>query len=198
MTATAHETSPETSSAAVPTLAATTGTWVLDPAHTRLGFTAKHAMVSKVRGSFNVFEGELVLDGENPANSRARVVVDTTSISTGSDQRDEHLRGGDFLDVEKYPQMVFESTEVTQRAEDVFEMVGNLTIKDVTRPLTITAELEGVNADPWGNTKIGFEGTSAFSRKDFGLTWNVALEAGGVLVSDKIVLTLDVQAAKQA
>ena len=176
----------------------TAGTWAIDPVHSSINFSVRHLMVSKVRGSFNVFEGELVLDGENPANSRARVVVDTTSISTGSDQRDEHLRGGDFLDVEKYPQMVFESTEVTQRAEDVFEMVGNLTIKDVTRPLTITAELEGVNADPWGNTKIGFEGTSAFSRKDFGLTWNVALEAGGVLVSDKIVLTLDVQAAKQA
>jgi polyisoprenoid-binding protein YceI len=191
VTITANETSTATP------LAATTGTWVLDPSHTRLGFTAKHAMVSKVRGSFDVFEGELVLDGENPAASRARVVVDTASISSGSDQRDEHLRSGDFLDVENHPQMVFESTEVRQRGDDVFEMVGKLTIKDVTRPLTITAELEGVNADPWGNTKIGFEGSSSFSRKDFGLTWNVALEAGGVLVSDKITLTLDVQAAKQ-
>jgi polyisoprenoid-binding protein YceI len=179
-------------------LALTSGTWKLDPAHTVLGFSAKHAMVSKVRGSFGVFDGELVLDGANPANSRARVVMDAASIVTGNEQRDGHLVSGDFLDVEKFPQLVFESSLVRQLSDDEFEMVGNLTIKDVTRSLTIKAQLYGVSQDPWGVTKIGFEGTSSFSRKDFDLTWNVALDAGGVLVSDRVSITLDVEADRVA
>ncbi|MFZ0325491.1 MAG: YceI family protein [Actinomycetes bacterium] len=193
MTTTTHTT---TDTATTTGLAATTGTWKLDPSHTRLGFSAKHAMVSKVRGSFGVFEGELVLDGQNPSASRARVVVDTASIDSGSEQRDGHLKSPDFLDVETYPQMVFEATSVTQKSSDTFEMVGTLTVKDVSRPLTITAQLQGVANDPFGATKIGFEGSSSFSRKDFGLTWNVALEAGGVLVGDKVTLSLDVEADK--
>ncbi len=178
-------------------LSPTTGTWVLDPAHTRLGFEARHAMVSKVRGSFGIFEGTLVLDGENPANSRATVVIDASSISTGSADRDAHLRSGDFLNVEEFPTLTFTSTSVRQDGDD-FVMVGELTIRGTTRPVQITADLEGVVDDPWGNTKIGFEGLASLSRKDFGLTWNVALEAGGVLVSDTIKIVLDVQAARQA
>jgi len=178
-------------------LTPTTGTWVLDPAHTRLGFEARHAMVSKVRGSFGIFEGTLVLDGENPANSRANVVIDASSISTGSADRDTHLRSADFLDVEQYPTLTFTSTAVRHEG-DAFVMVGDLTIRGTTRPVEIRADLEGVVDDPWGNTKIGFEGLASLSRKDFGLTWNVALEAGGVLVSDTVKIVLDVQAARQA
>ena len=178
-------------------LTPTTGTWVMDPAHTRLGFEARHAMVSKVRGSFGIFEGTLVLDGENPANSRANVVIDASSISTGSADRDTHLRSADFLDVEQYPTLTFTSTAVRHEG-DAFVMVGDLTIRGTTRPVEIRADLEGVVDDPWGNTKIGFEGLASLSRKDFGLTWNVALEAGGVLVSDTVKIVLDVQAARQA
>jgi polyisoprenoid-binding protein YceI len=178
-------------------LTPTTGTWVLDPAHTRLGFEARHAMVSKVRGNFGIFEGTLVLDGENPANSRATVVIDAASISTGSADRDAHLRSADFLNVEEFPTLTFTSTAVRHEG-DAFVMVGELTIRGTTRPVEIRADLEGVVDDPWGNTKIGFEGLASLSRKDFGLTWNVALEAGGVLVSDTIKIVLDVQAARQA
>jgi polyisoprenoid-binding protein YceI len=178
-------------------LTPTTGTWVLDPAHTRLGFEARHAMVSKVRGSFGIFEGTLVLDGENPANSQATVVVDAASISTGSADRDAHLRSADFLNVEEFPTLTFTSTAVRHEG-DAFVMVGVLTIRGTARPVEIRADLEGVVADPWGNTKIGFEGLASISRKDFGLTWNVALEAGGVLVSDTVKIVLDVQAARQA
>jgi polyisoprenoid-binding protein YceI len=178
-------------------LTPTTGTWVLDPAHTRLGFEARHAMVSKVRGSFGIFEGTLVLDGENPANSQATVVIDAASISTGSADRDAHLRSADFLNVEEYPTLTFTSTAVRHEG-DAFVMVGELTIRGTTRPVEIRADLEGVVDDPWGNTKIGFEGLASLSRKDFGLTWNVALEAGGVLVSDTVKIVLDVQAARQA
>lgn len=178
-------------------LSPTTGTWVLDPAHTRLGFEARHAMVSKVRGSFGIFEGTLVLDGENPANSRATVVIDASSITTGSADRDAHVRSADFLNVEEFPTLTFTSTSVRHEG-DQFVMVGELTIRGTTRPVAITADLEGVIGDPWGSTKIGFEGLASLSRKDFGLTWNVALEAGGVLVSDTVKIVLDVQAARQA
>jgi len=175
-------------------LGTTTGTWKIDPSHTMLGFSAKHAMVSKVRGSFATFEGELVLDGANPAASRATLVIQTPSITTNSEQRDSHLKSGDFLDVETYPTMTFHSSQVRQLTDDQFEMVGELTIKDVTRPVTIAAELQGVSAGPDGTRKIGFEGSTSFSRKDFGLSWNVALEAGGVLVGDKVTISLDVEA----
>ena len=148
MTTTSQTTAPTGTQTTQPT----TGTWRLDPSHTVLGFSAKHAMVSKVRGSFGVFEGELVLDGDNPANSRAHVAVDTSSIDSGSEQRDGHLRSPEFLDVEQFPRMVFDSTQVRQVSAEVFEMVGDLTIKHVTRPLTIKAELQGVSQDPWGAT----------------------------------------------
>ena len=175
-------------------VATTTGTWKIDRSHTVLGFSAKHAMVSKVRGSFAAFDGELVLDGEHPENSRARLVIETPSITTTNEQRDGHLKSADFLDVETFPTMTFESTQVRQLTDDEFEMVGDLTIKDVTRPVTIAAELQGVSTAPDGTRKIGFEGSTSFSRKDFGLSWNVALEAGGVLVGDKVTISLDVEA----
>ncbi|HVQ88989.1 MAG TPA: YceI family protein [Actinomycetes bacterium] len=180
------------------TLNQTTGTWAIDPSHTRLGFSAKHAMVTTVRGQFNDFEGSLTLDGSHPAGSAAALRVQTASFSTGNEDRDNHVRGGDFLDVEAYPEMTFASTGIRHLRDDAFVVDGDLTIRGETRPVELKVELEGVSKDPFGNDRIGFSGETVISRKDFGLTWNVALEAGGVLVSDKVKITLDVSAVKQA
>ncbi|HQR79731.1 MAG TPA: YceI family protein [Actinomycetota bacterium] len=174
------------------------GTWTLDPAHTRIGFSARHAMVTKVRGSFTDFTGSLTLDAANPANSKATLTAQLASVDTGSPDRDAHLVSADFFDVANFPAMTFESTTVKQTDDDEFVLVGELTIKDVTRPVEIEVELDGVVTDPFGNIRAGFEGEAEISRKDFGLTWNVALDAGGVLVSDKIKIQLDVSATKVA
>jgi len=179
-------------------LAAATGTWAIDPSHSRLGFAAKHAMVTTVRGQFNAFSGSLVLDGTDPTASAATVEIEASSFSSGSDDRDNHVKGSDFLDVESYPTLTFAASSVRQVNAEEFVMAGDLTIRGTTRPVEIAAELEGVSTDPFGNDRIGFTGTTQISRKDFGLTWNVALEAGGVLVSDKVKITLDVSAIKQA
>jgi polyisoprenoid-binding protein YceI len=179
-------------------LSQTTGTWAIDTSHSRLGFSARHAMVTKVRGSFETFEGSLTLDGANPANSSASLDVETASISTGSDDRDAHLRSADFFETETFPKMTFLATEVRHTDDTAFVMVGDLTIRDITRPVEIQADLEGVSTDAFGNDRIGFSGRTVIHRKDFGLSWNVALEAGGVMVSDKITIDLDVSAIKQA
>lgn len=176
----------------------TTGTWALDPSHTRIGFSAKHAMVTTVRGQFEDFAGSLHLDGANPGASAAELTIQTASIATGNTDRDTHVRGNDFLDVETFPTLTFASTGVDYDGGDEFVMAGNLTIRDATRPVEIKVDLEGVSTDPFGNDRIGFSGHTVISRKDFGLVWNVALEAGGVLVSDKVKITLDVSAIKQA
>jgi polyisoprenoid-binding protein YceI len=173
------------------------GTWTIDPTHTRLGFVARHAMVTKVRGQFDEFAGTLVIDAANPNASTAQVTVQLASINTGTPDRDAHLRSADFFDVENNKEMTFTSTTVKQDG-DAFVMLGDLTIKGVTRPVELELEPTGVATDPFGNVRAGFEGETEISRKDFGLTWNVALEAGGVLVSDKIKIQLDVSAIQQA
>lgn len=175
----------------------TTGTWVIDASHTRVGFSAKHAMIAKVRGQFLEFSGSLSLDGSAPEASKAEVSIDAASISTGNGDRDAHLRSGDFLDVEEYPEIRFTSTGVRHPGGDDFVLVGDLTIRGTTLPVELAVELEGQATDPFGNDRIGFSGSTTINRKDFGLTWNAALEAGGVLVSDKITITLDVSAIKQ-
>ena len=174
-----------------------TGTWTIDPTHTRLGFVARHAMVTKVRGSFTDFSGSLTLDGTNPAASGAQVTVQMASVDSGTADRDAHLKSPDFFNVEAFPTMTFTSTAVKQDGEE-FVLIGDLTIKDVTRPVEIEVELDGIVTDPWGNTRAGFAGETEISRKDFGLTWNVPLDGGGVLVSDKIKIQLDVSATKSA
>jgi polyisoprenoid-binding protein YceI len=179
-------------------LTATTGTWVLDPAHTHLGFSAKHAMVTTVRGKFRDFDGSFFLDGDQPANSKAELTIRAASITTDNEQRDGHLLSPDFLDVANHPTLAFTSTEVRHEGGNVFVLVGDLTIRGVTRQVELEVELQGVSRDPYGNDKIGFEATTTISRKDFGLTWNVALETGGILVSDKIKIFIDVQANKQS
>ena len=173
------------------------GTWTIDPSHSRLGFVARHAMVTKVRGQFDEYAGTLVVDAANPSASTASVTVQLASVNTASPDRDAHLRSADFFDVENNKEMTFASTGVKQDGDE-FTMLGDLTIKGVTRPVELEFEPTGVATDPFGNVRAGFEGGTEISRKDFGLTWNVALEAGGVLVSDKIKIQLDVSAIKSA
>ena len=178
-------------------LSAITGTWQIDPSHSTLGFKARHAMVAKVRGDFSDFSGSLTLDGANPAASSAQIAIVANSLDTKNADRDVHLKSADFLDVEQFPTITFVSTSAKQVSDDEFEVSGDLTIHGVTKPVTVKMELNGVTTDPWGGTSIGFEGKAEVSRKEFGMVWNVALEAGGVLVGDKIALELDVEAVKQ-
>ena len=173
-----------------------TGDYQIDPAHTRVGFSTRHAMVTTVRGSFTEFEGHAHLDPTDPAKSSSKVVIKAASINTGQEQRDAHLRSPDFLDVEKYPEIVFESTGAERTGEDTFRVTGDLTIKDQTHPVTIDWTFNGSAKDPYGNLRAGFEGTATVNRKDWGLTWNAALETGGFLVSDKVKFEFDVSAVK--
>lgn len=175
-----------------------TGKYTIDPDHSRLGFVARHAMVTKVRGSFNEFTGTLTIDGENPENSSAEVSVDTNSIDTRNEQRDGHLRTNDFLDIEKYPQITFSSTAVRQVSDDTFEVTGDLSIKDVTKSVTIPFEFGGAATDPFGNLRIGFDGSITIDRREYNVLWNAPLETGGFLVSDKVILEFEVSAIKQS
>jgi polyisoprenoid-binding protein YceI len=184
--------------ATAPTQTELAGTYTLDPAHTRIGFVARHAMVTKVRGAFNKFEGTATLDGANPANSSAQVTIDATSIDTRNAQRDEHLRGNDFLAMADYPQITFTSTGARQVDDTTFELTGDLTIKGVTNSVTIPFSFEGAAKDPFGNLRVGFEGAVTINRKDYGITWNAALETGGVLVSEKVTLEFEISAIKNA
>jgi len=186
------------STASAPALTELTGTWTLDPAHTRIGFVARHAMVTKVRGSFNEFEGTATFDGANPANSHAEVTIKAASIDTRNAQRDGHLRSNDFLAMEEHPEITFISTGVRQVDETTFELTGDLTIRGVTRSVTIPFTFEGAAKDPFGNLRAGFEGSVAINRKDWGVSWNAALEGGGVLVSDRVTLEFEVSAIKSA
>ncbi|MFD4741938.1 YceI family protein [Streptomyces virginiae] len=181
-----------------PALAALTGDYVIDPAHSSIGFTVRHAMVTNVRGAFSEHEGTLHLDGADPARSTASIDVKIASVDTGIADRDGHLRSGDFFDAETFPLMTFRSTEARQLGGDAYRITGELTIKDVTRPLSIDLEFNGSATDPYGNERVGFEGSTEILRSDWGLTWNAALEAGGVMVSDKVKLTFDISAIKQA
>ena len=186
------------STASAPALTELTGTWTLDPAHTRIGFVARHAMVTKVRGAFNEFEGTAVLDGANPANSHAEVTIKAASIDTRNAQRDEHLRSNDFLAMEEHPEITFTSTGARQVDDTTFELTGDLTIRGVTKSVTIPFTFEGAAKDPFGNLRAGFEGSVVINRKDWGVTWNAALEGGGVLVSDKVTLEFEISAIKNA
>ncbi|MEU7068492.1 YceI family protein [Streptomyces sp. NPDC051578] len=178
-------------------IAELTGDYVLDPAHTRIGFVARHAMVTKVRGAFHQFEGTVHLDGTDPTRSSAQVSVKVESIDTGVEQRDQHLRTNDFLDAPNFPEITFRSTSVEPLSDTEYRVTGDLTIKDTTRPVTIDFEYTGNAVDPYGNLRVGLEGSVTISRQDFGVTWNAALEGGGVLVGDKVVLEFDLSAIKQ-
>jgi len=174
------------------------GTYVLDPAHTRIGFVARHAMVTKVRGQFNDFEGSGVVDPSDFTKSTVTVIIQAASIDTRNEQRDAHLRSNDFLAMEEYPQITFTSTGIQQTGPTSVELTGDLTIRGITNTVTIPFEFEGAATDPYGNLRVGFEGSVVINRKDYGVTWNVALETGGVLVSDKVTLEFEVSAIKTA
>ena len=176
-------------------LSSIAGTWVIDPSHSRLGFETRHAVITKVRGHFADFEGTVVI-GDDTAASTVNISAKLDSIDTGSADRDAHLKSADFFDTENTNELVFESTGI-KATGDTFVVTGNLTIKGVTNSIDIAVDATGTAVDPFGNTRSGFEGTSELSRKDFGLTWNVALETGGFLVSDNVKLQLDISAIKQ-
>ena len=179
-----------------PASADLTGDYQVDPAHTRLGFVARHAMVTKVRGTFREVEGTIHLDAQDPTKSSAQVTVKVASITTDQDQRDTHLRTGDFFDVENFPELTFTSTSAEKVDDETYKLTGDLTIKGVTKPVTVEFEYSGSAKDPFGNLRAGFEGKAEVNRKDWGLTYNAALETGGFLVSDKIKLELDVSAIR--
>jgi polyisoprenoid-binding protein YceI len=173
------------------------GTYVLDPAHTRIGFVARHLMVTKVRGHFAELTGSITV-GEDVASSTAEATMQAASIETGVTDRDTHLRSGDFLEIEKYPTVRFANAKIVKQDGSDFTVTGDLTIKDVTKQVTLDVELEGVAKDPWGGVRLGLTARTEIDREDFGMTWNVALETGGVLVSKKIVIEIEAQAARQA
>jgi len=170
------------------------GTYALDPSHSRIGFVARHAMVTKVRGSFNDFEGSGSFDAEDPTKSRLQLTIQAASIDTRNADRDGHLRSNDFFDMDTFPQITFVSTQVKRVDEENYEVTGDLTIKGVTKPVTVEFEYSGSAVDPYGNTRIGLDGKTTVNRKDWGVNWNAALEAGGVLVSEKVTLEFEVSA----
>jgi polyisoprenoid-binding protein YceI len=178
------------------TLSDLSGNYVIDPAHTRIGFVARHAMVTKVRGAFNDFEGSAVLDGTDLTKSTGQLTIRAASIDTRNDQRDAHLRSNDFLAMEEYPQITFVATQVRQAGATTLEITGDLTIRGVTNSVTIPFEFEGAATDPYGNLRVGFEGSAVINRKDYGITWNAALETGGVLVGRKVKIEISAEATR--
>ena len=180
-----------------PTLEPTaTGTYAIDPAHSRIGFVARHAMVAKVRGSFNEFEGSGRFDAEDPAKSEVQLAIRSGSIDTRNPDRDAHLGSADFFDVDSHPEITFVSTSVAADGPGAYRVTGDLTIKGVTRPVTVEFDYEGASVDPYGNHRIGLEGRATVNRKDWGITFNAPLDSGGVLISDKIALEFEVSAIR--
>ncbi|CAM5315527.1 YceI family protein [Streptomyces pharetrae] len=179
-------------------LATLTGDYTIDAAHTTIGFTARHAMVTNVKGKFLDFSGSLHLDGADPSRSSASIDVKMDSIDTGNADRDGHLRSADFFKTDEFPAMTFRSTGAESLGGDDYRVTGDLSILGVTKPITIDLEFNGAAKDPFGNERVGFEGRATILRSEFGLTWNAALETGGFLVSDKIKLNFDISAIKNA
>jgi polyisoprenoid-binding protein YceI len=178
------------------TVGSLTGTYSIDASHSQIGFGARHAMVTKVRGQFNEFTGTGFFDAENPANSNLQVVIQAKSINSGNADRDGHLRGNDFFDMDTYPEIKFASTSFSKVDESTYSVTGDLTIKDVTKSISFDLDFTGTAVDPWGNTRVGFEGKATINRKDWGVNWNTALEAGGVLVGEKVTLEFEISAVR--
>jgi polyisoprenoid-binding protein YceI len=172
----------------------TPGVWNVDPSHSIVGFTARHLMITKVRGRFTSFTGTVTI-AENPLDSKVEANVDLGSVTTGDEQRDTHLRSADFFDVDQHPTMTFTSTGIKESGDD-YVLTGDLTVAGKTRSVDFDLTFDGVQTDPWGGTRAGFTAETEVSRKDWELTWNVALETGGVLVGDKVKIELDVELVK--
>jgi polyisoprenoid-binding protein YceI len=174
----------------------TTTTWQIDPAHTLVELSTRHMMFATVKGRFTGIKGTIVDHHDDPSQSSVEAEIDATTISTGDPQRDAHLTSADFLDVERYPTITFRSTHI-EGTRERFRLTGDLTLHGTTRSITLDAEFNGAGNNPWGKEVAGFSATGQINRKDFGLNWNVALETGGVLVSDTIKISLDIEAVKQ-
>jgi polyisoprenoid-binding protein YceI len=172
--------------------------WNIDPSHSAIAFSVRHMVVSKTRGRFTKWSGQLRFDAQNPASSSVEVTIDPRSLDTADAQRDAHLRSADFFDVEKHPSASFRSTRVEVTAEDRYSVTGDLTIHGVSKPVVLEVTYEGSGKDPWGGERAGFLATTSIVRKDFGLEWNKPLETGGLLVGEKVELTLEIEAVKQA
>jgi polyisoprenoid-binding protein YceI len=172
----------------------TAGTWNIDPAHSEVGFTVRHVMVSKVRGKFTGFSGTIAV-ADDPLQSKVDVTIDASSISTADDNRDAHLRSPDFFETDAHPNFTYTSTSVTPKGSD-FVVEGDLTIKGITKSVPLTLEFNGVGPDPWGGTRAGFSATAEISRKDFGVEFNIPLEGGGVVVGDKVNVQLEIEAVQ--
>ncbi|MGW1989004.1 YceI family protein [Embleya sp. NPDC001921] len=174
----------------------TAGTYALDVAHTRVGFTARHLMVSKVRGQFTDFTGAITV-AEEPMDSTVEAAISTASMTTGQPDRDAHLASADFMEVEKYPRMTFRTLRLSGRSGNEFTLVGELTIKGIAREVELAVELEGLATSPWGQEVLAFTATTEINREDYGMTWNQALESGGVLVSKKVRIEIEGEAVRQ-
>lgn len=174
------------------------GTWSIDPSHTRIGFSTRHAMVTRVRGAFNEVSGSVFFDPEQPESSRAELTIQMDSVDTRTPDRDKHLRSADFFDVENHPTMTFTSTRIEEVDDGGFVVIGDLTLKDVTKSLSVPLSLLGVDTDPFGNVRAGFEGSRRLDRREFGITWNTPLDSGGLLVSDRVQLEFELSFIKDA
>ena len=174
------------------------GTWNIDPSHSAIAFSVRHMVISKARGRFTKWSGELQFDADQPRASSVQVTIDPASIDTADAQRDAHLRSADFLEVEKFPTASFRSTKVEEVESGVYRVTGDLMVHGVTKSVILDVVYEGTGKDPWGGERAGFSGSTTIDRKDFGLRWNQALETGGVLVGDKVELMLEIEAVKQA
>ncbi|MFI0808307.1 YceI family protein [Streptomyces echinatus] len=189
---------PAAQAAAGPELTALTGDYTIDPAHSTIGFVARHAMVTNVKGGFDDFTGTLSLNGADPAASTATLDIQMESIDTGNADRDGHLKSADFFKTDEFPTMTFRSTKAEALGGDDYRITGDLSLLGVTKQISIDLEFNGAATDPFGNERVGFEGKAELLRSEWGLTWNAALETGGVLISDKIKLVFDISAIKNA
>jgi polyisoprenoid-binding protein YceI len=178
------------------TTAPAISTWAIDPVHSVPEFSVKHMVISTVKGRFTKVEGAIMLDEATPANSSVKATIDVTTIDTGEAQRDTHLRSADFFDVEKFPTIAFTSSKVERKSDDEYKVTGDLTIRDVTRPVVLDVEYEGQIKDAYGKQRAAFTATTQIDRKDFGLNWNMALEAGGFIVSNNVKVTLHIAAVR--
>ncbi|WP_405691005.1 YceI family protein [Streptomyces sp. NBC_01185] len=179
-----------------PRLAALTGEWMIDPAHSRIGFSVRHAMVTTVRGAFLEYESSLYFDGRDPARSRAEISLAAGSVDTGVEQRDAHVVGRDFLNAAKHPRISFVSTAVQLIGKDVYRMTGGLTIRGITNPVVLDLTYIGYVTDPFGYERVGFDGTTTINRSDWGLTYNARLAEGGAMVSERLRLQFDIAAIR--
>jgi polyisoprenoid-binding protein YceI len=172
--------------------------WAIDPTHSEVQFKVKHLVISTVTGSFGQYEGQITTEGDDFTNANVSFSADISSISTGHEQRDGHLKSADFFDAENFPKLTFTSTSVTKTGDDTYSVTGDLTIRGVTKSVTLKAEYGGQMQDFYGQTKAGFELSGTIKRKEFGLTWDGVTEAGGVVVSDDVKLVMNIQLTKQA